>query len=542
MTRRLPFVLALPLLVCTGSAGAQEIDFIARDLRSAGLEPTRDSIVAYLEAVRPTPERREALARNLANLRSPDYDTRRAATEALIRTPRLPQNLVDELLEDPDPEVRHRGQFIRERADLSTQRSRIVAVLSWTIRERPDDVCPLLLDLVDQWGGDPYLQELFTRAVAATARPEDVEVLRTNVASDLPRARIAALLALGELGEGDVVRDGLADPDSAVRLVAATSLLNAGERDGLPVLVDLLDSDDLDVRIHAARRLRYTTGKRFGFAAYDEPSARSTAVALWRGWVRTNTSTQELLLPIPHRQHVQLGRTLIGLHLERKLREVDRNGNTLWEAGGFAYPWGCHALPNGHRLAVDYETKYVVEFDSFGRKNWIVQDLPGKPTNVERLDNGHTLVTLAEPGILLELTPEKEVVWEHRIEGRPTTAQRLENGRTLVCLQFGRRIVEIDRDGNVLWKVDGLRRPHTAQRLDNGNTLVCEMNPGGRVVEFDPHGGIVWQKNDIDNPAQAQRLPNGHTLVSGDAGLQELDPTGKIIRTIKISRSRFHAF
>lgn len=533
-------VLLLPL--GTGVAPGQEVDFLERDLRAGGIEPTDEAIVAYLEAVRSSDERRRQIARDVANLRSPDFQARRAATQSLIRTPQLPQTLLEGLTKDQDPEVRRRAKRILAKAELSTQRSRIVAVLTWTARERPDGVCPLLLDLVDQWGSEPYLQYLFARAIAATARPEDADALRAYVDSEVPEARVASLMGLAGLGETEPLRARIDDPDERVQLAVRTALVSAGDRDVLPMLVDLLESENLDVRNSAARRLRFTTGKQFAFAAYDEPEIRQRAVDRWRGWIRANAATHELRLPIPHRHDVRLGRTLIGLHNERKLREVDENGNTLWEAGGFTYLWGCHGLPNGHRLAVDYTNKYVVEFDAFGRKVWIATDLPGKPTNVQRLDDGNTLLTLAEPGLLVELSPEKEVVWRLEVEGRPTTAQRLDDGRTLVCLQFGRRVVEFDRNGEVLWEITGLRRPHTAQRLDNGNTLVCEMDPGGRVVEFAPDKSVVWEKQKVGNPAQAQRLANGDTMISGDGGVVVYDRAGKVVRQVKVSRSRFYAY
>jgi hypothetical protein len=218
---------------------------------------------------------------------------------------------------------------------------------------------------------------------------------------------------------------------------------------------------------------------------------------------------------------------------------------TAFESGGFTYIWGCHVGADGHRLAVDFQGRYVVEFDERGIECWR-KTVPGQPTSVERQPNGRTLLALAEPGLVVELDRTGDVVWKLEMQGRPTTAQRLENGNILICLQFGRRVVEVDPKGTEIWQINNLHNPFTAQGLENGNVLVCEYADGGQqggAREFDRAGKVVWSNTGkINNPAQAQRLPSGNTLLSGDNGIMEFDAQNQLVRHIPVSRGRFFAY
>src|SRR4029077_7147138 len=116
---------------------------------------------------------------------------------------------------------------------------------------------------------------------------------------------------------------------------------------------------------------------------------------------------------------------VIAVFAERLVREIDAaTGETVFEAVGFQYPWGCHATPEGHRLAVDYTASVVVEYDARGKESWR-RRVPGRPTSVQRLPDGQTLGALPEPGVVVELDRSGKVVWEIPLQGRPATAQRL---------------------------------------------------------------------------------------------------------------------
>lgn len=102
-------------------------------------------------------------------------------------------------------------------------------------------------------------------------------VRETMLESDNPQLRSNAIFVLGEIYrlERDtraleLVRGTLTDSDRTVRLEAARSLLEAGDRTGVDELIKALDDPDRGTRIRAFLALRDSAGGRdFGY----DPSA-----------------------------------------------------------------------------------------------------------------------------------------------------------------------------------------------------------------------------------------------------------------------------
>ena len=74
-----------------------------------------------------------------------------------------------------------------------------------------------------------------------------------------------------------------ADPLHADRTPAVQRLIEIGEPALLP-LIDLLDSDDRDTRIHAERAVQGITRRRFGFDGFAWPDE---AMERWMEWWET---------------------------------------------------------------------------------------------------------------------------------------------------------------------------------------------------------------------------------------------------------------
>jgi hypothetical protein len=535
------FLLAWPGPVLPVRGTESDPDVV--ELRKGGIEPTGQGVTKFLESLPLTPAREARIRSLLADLGSNLFRTRQKAMAELLAIPCLPQNLMEEAA-GKDLETRRRVEQILKRGATAECEQRVFLVLRLIERQRLPGLAPRLLELMPTWQ-ESFLTETAARALATTAGPADAGLLRETLArgrsSQTRAAAVTALAsALGDKALPDL-EQCLADPDSRVCLAAAVPLLNQGKRSPLPVLLRMLETEESETRAGAAAILRAVSGQEIDYAGYDEPKLRAPGVAAWRAWVNGPGTTARLNLPVRPRA-IWRGRILIGVYGERLLREIDAaTGKTLFEVRGFTYPWGCHATPEGHRLEVDYVGRFIVEYGSRGQECWR-KTVPGQPTGIERLENGRTLVALAEPGLVVELDREGKVVWQVTLAGRPTTAQRLENGNTLVCLQEAKRVVEMDRRGKVVWQVSaGLTLPHTAQRLANGHVLVCDMGKG-QALEFDRSGKLVWSKTGINNPAQAQRLPNGNTLISGENGLMEFDRQGNQVRRVQVSRSRFCAY
>jgi PQQ-like domain len=522
-------------------ARGEEADPLGVELKAAGIEPTRKGLEKFLEPMRMTPARLDHIRALLTDLGNDDFEKREKATANLIAMPWVPKTLLKDAAAK-DRETEKRIEEILDDAGRTEVEYKVFLALRVIQANKIKGLAPIVLEMMPQWQEESTL-EVAAHAVEASAERSDGKALRDVLArKEFGEARAAAVRALASVFGKEVGKElegVLPDADSRVCLAAAIALLNQENRKPLAALARLLEADQAEVRLAAANILAEVSGKQIDFASYDEPKERAKGVAAWRDWVHNEGSSARLNLPVGGRRPAR-GRIVAAVFGENVLREVDGvTGKTLFEAGGFRYPWGAHATPEGHRLGVDLQASFVVEYNAQGKECWR-QNVPGEPISVQRLVNGRTLVALAGAGKIVEIDRAGKFVWEVSLDGRPTTAQRLADGNTLVALQNAGKVVAVNRKGDVVWQIAGLGRPHTAEQLGNGHVLVCEFDRG--VNEYDRAGKVVWSKQGVNNPAQAQRLANGNTLVSGADGLMEFDPKGKLIRHFRMGRSRFFAY
>jgi len=534
-------IVAATFVACPGLCG-QEPETLADRLKAAGIEPSRAGIEKVLNPLRLTPERAAQIKKLLADLGSDDFETREKATAALMDTPYLPRAWLQQAA-DKDVEIKLRIEKLLDDPAQVKAEEKVLLALEAVSAVKIKGLAPLVFELLPTWK-DYTMVQAATAAIAASATREDGTLLRDALDRKNPQEfRMAGLrglaAALGKDAHGDL-EELLQDADPPIAIAASIALLNQENRKPLTVLLRLLEAEQPEVRQTAANILAEVSGKKIEFISYDEPDKRAKAVTAWRDWIKDEGETAKLNLPVTLLKSFR-GRVLIAVYGELKLREVELNtGKTIFESGGFTYPWGVHATQDGRRLAIDYSTSEVVEYDAAGKET-SRHNVGGNPLSVQRLENGRTLLALSSAEKVVEIDRGGKIVWEVKLSGLPSSALRLPSGETLVSLQSVGQIVTIDRDGKVLSKIEGLGKPHTIQKLDSGNILVCDFDKG--INEYDSRGKLVWTlKGTATNPAQAQRLPNGNTLVSANEGLMEFDPTGKIVHHFKVGRVRFFAY
>jgi hypothetical protein len=180
------------------------------------------------------------------------------------------------------------------------------------------------------------------------------------------------------------------------------------------------------------------------------------------------------------------------------------------------------------------------------------------------LPNGNVLFP-TDPTTVVEMTPEKKVVWQH--VARPKEGykgrveihafQRLTDGRTLIAESGNARLVEVDQDDRIVKEVpltvehpNPHRDTRMARKLDDGHYLVCH-EADGAVREYDGTGKVVWSYTlDLAGRPRAPghgleghgtevfgaiRLPGGNTLIAAGNGnrVLEVTPEGKAIWSIE---------
>ncbi|MCE9568015.1 MAG: PQQ-like beta-propeller repeat protein [Planctomycetes bacterium] len=188
------------------------------------------------------------------------------------------------------------------------------------------------------------------------------------------------------------------------------------------------------------------------------------------------------------------------------------------------------AKSDGHAfVGVTFQKNKVVAVSAKGDVEW-EYDAPAC-LDAWKLPNGNVLVASRSKGIL-EVTPEKKVVWSFKPDGETYTCQRLSNGNTLVGDNKNARLIEVDAAGKIVREVKlatkakehGMIR--TARAVGSDRYLVCQREDNV-VREYDADGKVVWEHK-VNGPMSAVRLPNKNTLIAGYfGGVVEVDPTGK---------------
>ncbi len=131
------------------------------------------------------------------------------------------------------------------------------------------------------------------------------------------------------------------------------------------------------------------------------------------------------------------GNYLVPQLLDKMVREYNPKGEVVWEAktpnwenpAFLSWAFTAIRLDNGNTLTGCTIANLTVEFDKTGKVIWSVtnDDLEGRPFNdccgVQRLPNGNTVVTAhhaqGNEVKLVEMTPDKKVVWTHRDTTKP---------------------------------------------------------------------------------------------------------------------------
>ncbi|MHA1684135.1 MAG: aryl-sulfate sulfotransferase [Promethearchaeota archaeon] len=158
------------------------------------------------------------------------------------------------------------------------------------------------------------------------------------------------------------------------------------------------------------------------------------------------------------------------------------------------------------------------------------------------------LVASSNDDAVFEINRSGDIVWSWYADNYFTRTtqddwthlndvQRLDNGNTLISLRNLDTVVEVNESGDIVWQfgdpINGsiLNHQHHPTRLPNGNTIICDSD-NDRVIEIDMNGTIVWNTEDfptleIEWPRSVNPLPNGNLII--------LTPV--LSRVIEINRS-----
>ncbi|HLK58954.1 MAG TPA: PQQ-binding-like beta-propeller repeat protein [Chthonomonadaceae bacterium] len=209
-----------------------------------------------------------------------------------------------------------------------------------------------------------------------------------------------------------------------------------------------------------------------------------------------------------------------------------------------------------HRLLAQ-DKGHAVIVGAKGEVEWEAP-CPFTSHDIAMLPNGNVLLHTG-PATIVEMTPEKKVVWEYTAKPKaPYTGaveihafQRLKNDLTMIAETGNLRIIEVDKENHIRHEIpltvdhpNSHRDTRMVRKLDNGHYLVCHEGDG-KVREYDDKGTVVWTyaldlagQPAVDghdghgiNVFGAVRLKNGNTLIAGGNNnrVLEVNPQGEIV-------------
>lgn len=178
-------------------------------------------------------------------------------------------------------------------------------------------------------------------------------------------------------------------------------------------------------------------------------------------------------------------------------------------------------LINGNTLIVDQGNHRVFEVNHLDKIVWqygttATVGVNGaklySPSYVQRLSNGHTLITDTDNHRVIEIDENDEICWQYgNIKNRlgsgygsgrdqlnsPMFASKLDNGNTLVVDTGNFRVLEVNPDKQVVWHYSTSASegspinisPLKAYRKKDGNTVILSAE---QIIEVGPQGQLIY--------------------------------------------------
>jgi outer membrane protein assembly factor BamB len=164
-------------------------------------------------------------------------------------------------------------------------------------------------------------------------------------------------------------------------------------------------------------------------------------------------------------------------------------------------------LPNGNTMITESGVGRIIEVDADGKlvHQFPLKDGGTKSTRLVRITpQGTYLVCSENPGVVTEYNRKGEIIWDYLIKTRVFGAIRLKNGNTLICSGSGKSVVEVTPEKKVVWEVKAkvpgsevaLAWMTCLQELDNGNFVIgnCHAGPTNpQILEITRDKKIAWQ-------------------------------------------------
>jgi hypothetical protein len=193
------------------------------------------------------------------------------------------------------------------------------------------------------------------------------------------------------------------------------------------------------------------------------------------------------------------------------VREIDRKGNVVWHyPSKAAEVLGFERLPGGNVLLAEQGPCQAVQVDREGK---IVSTVPLKTSEqaphrqvrrIHRLANGHILAAHEGEAVVREYDAKGNPVWEYGGVENVFEAIRLPSGNTLIGCGTQKRIIEVTPEKKIVWEFKSDDAPElnltwitSLQVLPSGNYVVANFlrgqeGKGAHAFEVTREKKVVW--------------------------------------------------
>lgn len=187
-------------------------------------------------------------------------------------------------------------------------------------------------------------------------------------------------------------------------------------------------------------------------------------------------------------------------------------------------------LNNGKTMIVESGSSRIIEVGAKGKLLKELPLQVSEPNGhsdtrqVHKLSNGHYLVAHEADQVVKEYDPDGKVIWEFPIPlfgkeparghgpdgfgGRCFNAIKAANGNYLIATGNGHSVLEVTPEKEIVWKLEQndlegitLAWVTTIQELSNGNLVIgnCHAGPDNpQIIEITRDKEIVWRFNDFE--------------------------------------------
>ncbi|MCA9268691.1 MAG: PQQ-binding-like beta-propeller repeat protein, partial [Planctomycetales bacterium] len=169
-------------------------------------------------------------------------------------------------------------------------------------------------------------------------------------------------------------------------------------------------------------------------------------------------------------------------------------------------------LPNGRTMIAESGVGRIIEVQPDGK---LAHEFPLKPggtqsTRLVRITPAGTYLVCSEnPGVVVEYNRQGEILWDYPTNTRVYGAIRLASGNTLIASGGGNSVLEVTPEKKVVWEIHGavpntdieLKWTTCLQEAPGGNLFIgnCHAGPTNpQILELDAAHKVVWSFDQFD--------------------------------------------